>query len=132
MTYTIDRDYGSVTLYFEGGGSGNEWWILEESKKAPIFTDVKTGAYTAKSYEFVLVDLVTAGSDTTITLPSLSAVSDNALIGVKMTTHASGSQINVDAAGSDTIDGLASVALTTDHESVMIQAKSGTGWFRVG
>ena len=96
------------------------------------FTAVKTADYSASFSEFVPIDLVAAASGVTCGLPNITALNAQRKIGVKMATWASGSSIEVRASGSQVVDGLDAIKLTSGHESVIMQADGISTWYRIG
>lgn len=94
------------------------------------FTDEKVTDCTSTVGDFVLVDLNSATSSLIVTLPSGSNLIKNQRIGIKITTTAGGKQVTVDPQNG-TIDGLTSIAMTSDYESVILQYNSNS-WFRIG
>ena len=78
----------------------------------------------SKSDYTVLVNAV--GGAVTVTLPAASSVNGQTYIIKKI--DASGNAVTIAAAGSETIDGAATKATTTQWASYSIQS-DGTGWF---
>lgn len=82
-----------------------------------------TAAYTvASGIDLVLVD-ATAGA-VTVTLPSAST---KRRLTVKK-TDASGNAVTLDGAGSETIDGATTHAMTTQYESATVQSDGASWW----
>jgi len=100
-----------------GGGGGNNLSA----------TSPKTGNYTASNWDFVLVNLVGASNDVTITLP---AASSNAQIGVKISSLAMGKIVTVDGNASETIDGSTTKTMDSDYESIHL-ISDGNAWWRI-
>lgn len=96
-----------------------------------LFIAVKTAHYSASVGEFVPFDLVTAAAGVTCSLPNITLVDAQKRIGIKMATLASGSTIEVAASGTQLIDGLETVKLTSDHESVIVQSDGSSTWYRI-
>ena len=100
-----------------GGGGGNNLST----------TSPKTGNYTASNWEFVLVNLVGASNDVTITLP---AASSNVQVAVKISSLAMGKTVTVDGNASETIDGTTTKTLDSDYESIHL-ISDGSAWWRI-
>ena len=100
-----------------GGGGGNNLST----------TSPKTGNYTASNWEFVLVNLVGASNDVTITLP---AASSNVQVAVKISSLAMGKTVTVDGNASETIDGTPTKTLDSDYESIHL-ISDGSAWWRI-
>jgi len=94
----------------------------------PLISSVKTSAYTAQENEVVMVD--PSGGAFTITLPSASTLARSAQVVIKNTTSST-NVITVAAAGSDLIDGAASVTLDKSFGSLILIA-SGGSWSLTG
>ncbi|HJQ58120.1 MAG TPA: hypothetical protein VJ890_14530 [Vineibacter sp.] len=91
----------------------------------------KSAPYTVVAADEGAVILVdTSGGAVTITLPTIASVGDFKL-GVAKTT-ADASAVTIARAGSDTINGATSLALTAQHETATLVAKGGaTSWLAV-
>ena len=100
-----------------GGGSGD----------ALGATAQKTSNYTASNWDFVLVNLVGASGDVTITLP---AASSDAQVAVKIAGAANGKIVTVDGNGAQTIDGAATRTMDSDYESMHL-ISDGSNWWRI-
>ena len=122
----INTNNGRVSLKSNGSG----WTVLSNSVDANAggggttsggfnVQAQKTGAYTASAQDLVLVNLVSAGANITITLPAASA---DAEVVVKIAGLANGYVVTVDGDGSETMD--------SDNE-VMHVVSDGSNWWRV-
>jgi len=131
---TISTNNGRVSLKSNGSG----WTVLSNSVEANAggggttsggfnVQAQKTSAYTASAQDLVLVNLVTAGANVTITLPAASA---DAEVVVKVAGLANGYVVTVDGDGSETIDGSATRTMDSDNE-VMHVVSDGSNWWRV-
>ena len=112
---------GSGQLSFatiSGGGSGGNDLSV---------TSQKTANYTASNWEFVLVNLVGASNDVTITLP---AASSDVQVAVKIAGAASGKVVTIDGNGAETIDGSATRTMESDYESMHL-ISDGSNWWRI-
>ncbi|MCK5132403.1 MAG: hypothetical protein KAR40_09675 [Candidatus Sabulitectum sp.] len=92
-------------------------------------TVTKTAAYTVVSGDNHKIIRVTASSaDITITLPRLSSISNG--FGIKvLKTDATNYIVTVTRAGSDTIDGATSYAITKQNDFVILETTGGeTDW----
>jgi hypothetical protein len=111
------RDTGTkVDLEAGGGGGGNDLAV----------TAVKTGAYTASTWDFVLCD--TSGGAFTVTLPAASGNGD-AQISIKLVT--AGNTLTIDGNASETIDGATTVTLNAQYEALTMIC-DGSNWHIVG
>ena len=88
-------------------------------------TDVQTGAYAAAAGELVRCD--PTGGAFTVTLPSAAGISGRQVL-IKNTT-ADTTAISVAADGAETIDGAASVDITTAYGSLRL-VSDGSGWMQ--
>lgn len=130
---TISTNNGRVSLKSNGSG----WSVLSNSVDAntggggtPSGFSVqtqKTSAYTASVSDLVLVNLVSAGADITVTLPAASA---DAEVIVKIAGAANGYVVTVDGNGSETIDGSATRTMDSDNE-IMHVVSDGSNWWRI-
>ena len=130
---TISTNNGRVSLKSNGSG----WTVLSNSVDAntggggtPSGFNVqaqKTSAYTASASDLVLVNLVSAGADITVTLPAASA---DAEVIVKIAGAANGYVVTVDGNGSETIDGSATRTMDSDNE-IMHVVSDGSNWWRI-
>jgi hypothetical protein len=131
---TISTNNGRVSLKSTGSG----WTVLSNSVDANPggggssrgILDVqtqKTADHTATPGDLILVNLVSAGADVTVTLP---AASDNAEVVVKIAGAANGYVVTVDADGSETIDGAATKTMDSDYESMHV-VSDGSNWWRI-
>lgn len=130
---TISTNNGRVSLKSNGSG----WSVLSNSVDAntggggtPSGFSVqtqKTSAYTASVSDLVLVNLVSAGADITVTLPAASA---DAEVIVKIAGAANGYIVTVDGNGSETIDGSATRTMDSDNE-IMHVVSDGSNWWRI-
>lgn len=111
---------GSKAVWENASGEGGSGDNLS-------LTALKTSNYTAANWEMVLVNLVGASGDVTVTLP---AASSNKQIAVKIAGLASGKEVIVDGNSSETIDGLATRIMNTDYESVHL-ISDGNNWWRI-
>jgi len=114
---------GSGQLSFanaSGGGGGDSSTSLE-------VTAQKTADYTASNGDFVLVNLVGASGDVTITLP---AASSDAQVAVKIAGAANGKIVTVDGNSSQTIDGATTKTMDSDYESMHL-ISDGSNWWRI-
>jgi hypothetical protein len=100
-----------------GGGGGNDLSV----------TSQKTVNYTASNWDFVLVNLVGASNDVTITLP---AASSDAQVAVKIAGAANGKIVTVDGNGAETVDGAATKTMDSDYESMHL-ISDGSNWWRI-
>jgi len=107
----------SFTNQSGGGGGGNNLSL----------TALKTANYTASNWEMVLVNLVGAGGDVTVTLP---AASSNEQVAIKIAGLAMGKEVIVDGNSSETIDGLVTRSMNTDYESMHL-ISDGSNWWRI-
>ena len=130
---TISTNNGRVSLKSNGSG----WTVLSNSVDAntggggtPSGFNVqaqKTSAYTASASDLVLVNLVSAGADITVTLPAASA---DAEVIVKIAGAANGYVVTVDGNGSETIDGSTTRTMDSDNE-IMHVVSDGSNWWRI-
>ena len=114
---------GSGQLSFanaSGGGGGDSSTSLE-------VTAQKTSNYTASNGDFVLVNLVGASGDVTITLP---AASSDAQVAIKIAGAANGKIVTVDGNSSQTIDGATTKTMDSDYESMHL-ISDGSNWWRI-
>ncbi len=109
---------GNVEIDGELFCDGNESHSLVETATTP---------YTAAAVTYIMVD-ATAGNKV-VNLPAISGLSGNREYAVKK-VDASGNTVTVTANGSDTIDGAATVVLSSQYDYVRIVA--GTEWHVVG
>jgi len=109
-----------LTATGDGGGGGGSSASLE-------VTAQKTSNYTASNGDFVLVNLVGASGDVTITLP---AASSDAQVAVKIAGAANGKIVTVDGNGAETIDGAATRTMDSDYESMHL-ISDGSNWWRI-
>ena len=117
--------------------NGSGWTVLSNSVDAntggggtPSGFNVqaqKTSAYTASASDLVLVNLVSAGADITVTLPAASA---DAEVIVKIAGAANGYVVTVDGNGSETIDGSTTRTMDSDNE-IMHVVSDGSNWWRI-
>ena len=107
----------SFTNQSGGGGSGDNLSL----------TALKTSNYTASNWEMVLVNLVGASSDVTVTLP---AASSDKQVAVKIAGAAMGKRVIVDGNASETIDGETTKILDSDYESIHM-ISDGSNWWRI-
>ena len=107
----------SFTNQSGGGGSGDNLSL----------TALKTANYTASNWEMVLVNLVGASSDVTVTLP---AASSDKQVAVKIAGAAMGKRVIVDGNSSQTIDGETTKILDSDYESIHV-ISDGSNWWRI-
>jgi hypothetical protein len=117
--YWRSYDVSEVDLTASGGGGGGGNNLS--------LTALKTSNYTAANWEMVLVNLVGASNDVTITLP---AASSNAQVVVKIAGLAMGKEVIVDGNSSETIDGLVTRSMNTDYESMHL-ISDGSNWWRI-
>lgn len=130
---TISTNNGRVSLKSNGSG----WTVLSNSVDVntggggtPSGFNVqaqKTSAYTASASDLVLVNLVSAGADITVTLPAASA---DAEVIVKIAGAANGYVVTVDGNGSETIDGSTTRTMDSDNE-IMHVVSDGSNWWRI-
>ena len=130
---TISTNNCRVSLKSNGSG----WTVLSNSVDAntggggtPSGFNVqaqKTSAYTASASDLVLVNLVSAGADITVTLPAASA---DAEVIVKIAGAANGYVVTVDGNGSETIDGSTTRTMDSDNE-IMHVVSDGSNWWRI-
>ncbi len=113
--YVVD-DAGTETGPMGSGSSGGG---------SNLAVAAKTANYTATSSDYLLLVDATAGA-VTITLPAASSSSGMVLIVKK--TDSGANAVTVDANGAETIDGVTTVGLTTQYDSVKIQC-DGTEWW---
>ena len=112
---------GSGQLSFaNASGGGGSSTSLE-------VTSQKTSNYTASNGDFVLVNLVGASGDVTITLP---AASSDAQVAVKIAGAANGKIVTVDGNSSQTIDGQTTRTMDSDYESMHL-ISDGSNWWRI-
>ena len=107
-----------VTVVFNSGGSSSSGLSL---------TAQKNSNYTAANGEMVLVNLVSASGDVTVTLP---AASSDAQVAIKIAGLAMGKEVIVDGNSSQTIDGLTTRVMNTDYESMHL-ISDGSNWWRI-
>ena len=107
----------SFTNQSGGGGSGDNLSL----------TALKTSNYTASNWEMVLVNLVGASTDVTVTLP---AASSDKQVAVKIAGAAMGKRVIVDGNASETIDGETTKILDSDYESIHM-ISDGSNWWRI-
>jgi len=118
--YWRSYDVAETDLTQAGGGDGG-------SGDALGATAQKTSNYTASNWDFVLVNLVGASGDVTITLP---AASSDAQVAVKIAGVANGKTVTVDGNSSETIDGAATKIMDSDYESMHL-ISDGSNWWRI-
>ena len=118
--YWRSYDVAETDLTQAGGGGGG-------SGDALGATAQKTSNYTASNWDFVLVNLVGASGDVTITLP---AASSDAQVAVKIAGAANGKIVTVDGNGAETIDGAATRTMESDYESMHL-ISDGSNWWRI-
>lgn len=94
-------------------------------------TTVTTTTFTATDEDIVLGDVVTAGADITLTLPTAaSRLSAGRSHPIKIKhMQASGFKVQIAVAGVETIDGLASIELKAKEAVELVS--DGTNWFIV-
>jgi len=119
--YWRSHDVSETDLTATGGGGGGG------SGDALGATAQKTSNYTASNWDFVLVNLVGASGDVTITLP---AASSDAQVVVKIAGVANGKTVTVDGNSSETIDGAATKIMDSDYESMHL-ISDGSNWWRI-
>ena len=118
--YWQSNDVAETDLTATGGGGGGSGDALEATAQ-------KTTNYTASNWDFVLVNLVGASGDVTITLP---AASSDAQVAVKIAGAANGKIVTVDGNGAETIDGAATRTMDSDYESMHL-ISDGSNWWRI-
>lgn len=91
---------------------------------------LKTAAYTTGFGELVMVNLAGAAGNVTITPPTAVGAAGKRC-GIKVVGAASGRQAIFDPPGAQTVDGGATLALTTDNAFAIFQS-DGTNFHRVG
>lgn len=89
--------------------------------EAPPETITSTSDTLDATNYFVLVDDDTAGSTVTITLPAISGITGRVYHIKKLGSTAN---IIIDGDGSETIDGATTATLTTQYESIMVNASA--------
>jgi len=77
--------------------------------------------------DFVLVNLVGASGDVTITLP---AASSDVQVAIKIAGAANGKIVTVDGNGAQSIDGAATRTMDSDYESMHL-ISDGSNWWRI-
>lgn len=102
------------------------WEFARLARQSLAFTHV-AASYTAAIEDHVLLVSASAGA-VTITLPTAASMV-NRVFRVKAKSVAGGN-ITVDAAGAETIDGAATVVLSTLYASVAI-ISDGTTWWKL-
>ena len=100
-----------------GGGSGDALGVTAQ----------KTSDYTASNWDFVLVNLVGASGDVTITLP---AASSDVQVAIKIAGAANGKIVTVDGNGAQSIDGFSTRTMDSDYESMHL-ISDGSNWWRI-
>jgi hypothetical protein len=118
--YWRSYDVAETDLTQAGGGGGGSSASLE-------VTSQKTTNYTASNGDFVLVNLVGASGDVTITLP---AASSDVQVAIKIAGAANGKIVTIDGNGAETIDGVATRTMETDYESIHL-ISDGSNWWRI-
>lgn len=88
----------------------------------------KTSSYTVTTGDAILLGDATSGS-VTFTLPAASAVVKGRVYEFKRIDTASGNSVVVAAAGSDTIDGLATLVLASQYQAVAIYSDGTSKWY---
>jgi len=116
--YWRSHDVSETDLTATGGGGSGD---------ALGATAQKTSNYTASNWDFVLVNLVGASSDVTITLP---AASSDAQVAIKIAGVANGKTVTVDGNSSETIDGATTKIMDSDYESMHL-ISDGSNWWRI-
>ena len=111
---------GQLSFANASGGGGGSSTSLE-------VTAQKTADYTASNGDFVLVNLVGASGDVTITLP---AASSDVQVAIKIAGAANGKIVTVDGNSSQTIDGQTTRTMDSDYESMHL-ISDGSNWWRI-
>ena len=119
--YWRSYDVAETDLTQTGGGGGGG------SSASLEVTSQKTSDYTASNGDFVLVNLVGAAGDVTITLP---AASSDAQVAIKIAGAANGKIVTVDGNSSQTIDGATTRTMDSDYESMHL-ISDGSNWWRI-
>jgi len=88
-------------------------------------TAIQTGAYTARIGELVRVDY--SGGANTVTLPVIGKVNEGRHVVVKNVTSAT-NVITIAAAGTDTIDGAATAAISSPFGVVVMVSDGDGNW----
>jgi hypothetical protein len=123
---------GTLALYLDGANvyAGNAFLAAVvnasfQTQTAGLVAGITTkiAAYTATASDHTILCNATGGAFT-ITLP---AASNTGLVFVIKKTDASGNAVTVDGAGAETIDGAATVSLSAQWASIMIQS-NGANW----
>jgi hypothetical protein len=116
-------------LYTNGNSTTIAWGLQSENANYYKVSNITTNTTLNKiNYNFITVD-ATSGN-VTITLPAASA-SFGDQIGLDLIFKRldnSGNTVTIQRAGSDTIDGATSFALTTQYESKRLRAISTSAW----
>ncbi len=87
----------------------------------------KTANYTVTANDYTITGDATSGN-ITFTLPT--AVGIAGVMYVVKKIDASGNSVIIDGAGAETIDGAASVSITTQYQSVVLQS-NGANWYKI-
>lgn len=114
---------------FATGGAGRNVLAATDKATARAALDLqrsvatKTTTYTAAAGDVLLCDA--SGGAFTVTLPAAAATVRPILV---KKVDASGNAVTIDGAGSDTIDGALTIALSTQYEAVELWC-DGTNWW---
>lgn len=121
---TIPAQYG----HFEFETSGSQWYIIG-GKIDNVWNTwnvtAQTSAYNASFKDFVLADA--SGSAFIVTLPAVATALSGARTEVKK-TDSSANVITIATADAATIDGAATIILTTQNEGYTM-VTDGTDWY---
>ena len=104
--------------------AGDSGWDIVPGNAAWGATVAKTTAYTATTSDYTIRRDATSAAFT-VTLPA--AATCTGLILVIKKTDASVNAVTIDGNAAETIDGAATVAISTRYQSYTIQS-NGTGW----
>lgn len=124
MAYGIDTPpYGADITGFYGWFDTVRRWVDSRVKLAN-----KTAAYTVESLVYyVRADATSAGF--TVTLPAASSHAGRQILVCKI--DSSGNAVTVAAAGSDTIQGSATISLAAQWNKALLISNGNNGWERL-
>lgn len=120
----LDADIDAATTIARGK--------LDDTRTLTTQTASGTNAgYTTADEELVLVDTATNATAYTVTLASADATAGNVIQVLDVGGGAKANPITLDTAGTETIDGAASMTVDSDYGGTAV-VSDGTNWFTAG
>jgi len=135
MSYTFRIDSNNilkVKASADGAGGADELQIQSYGGRIENVTTVNAATYDLLAGDYILnVTYTVTAAVTSLTLPTAQVVEGRVVIIKDAGGNASANNITIDTEGAETIDGSATLVMSSDYEWVTLYS-DGSNWFVIG